>query len=80
MDKVKFVVEVNPRTKEKQVIEFLDYEVNPGFTIRDLINEHNCMKNQIKKISKLSSALVKALNKINKSTTIQLADIKEEIK
>jgi len=80
MAREKFIVEINPLTKEKKVIDFLDYEVEPKFTIKDLIAEHNLMKTQIKKIAKLSSALVKSLTKINKSTSIQLADIKEEIK
>ena len=80
MDNIKFVVEVNPRTKEKRVIEFLKCEITPGFTVKNLLDEHNCMKTQIKQIAKLSTALVKSLSKINKSTSVQLAEIKEEIK
>lgn len=80
MTKEKFIVEVNPRTKEKKVIELLDYEIKKGFTIQNLIEEHDLMKEQIKKITKLNKALVKALAKINNSTAVQIADIKEDIK
>ena len=80
MNKEKFIVEVNPRTKEKKVIELLDYEIKKGFKIKNLIEEHELMKEQLKKITKLNNALVKALAKLNKSTAVQIADIKEEIK
>lgn len=80
MKKVKFVVEINPRTKEKKLIDLLDYEVCKGFTINDLIEEHNAMKEKIKALMKLNTALVDTLTKINTSTAVQIADIKEEIK
>lgn len=80
MKKVKFVVEINPRTKEKKLIDLLDYEVCKGFTINDLIEEHNAIKEKLKALTKLNSALVDTLTKINTSTAIQIADIKEEIK
>lgn len=80
MKKVKFVVEINPRTKEKKLIDLLDYEVCKGFTIKDLIEEHNLIKEQLKSLKKLNTALVEALSKINISTAVQIADIKEEIK
>ena len=80
MKKVKFVVEINPRTKEKKLIDLLDYEVCKGFTIKDLIEEHNLIKEQLKSLKKLNTALVDTLAKINTSTAVQIADIKEEIK
>lgn len=80
MKKVKFVVEINPRTKEKKLIDLLDYEVCKGFTISDLIEEHNAIKEKIKALMKLNTALVDTLTKINTSTAVQIADIKEEIK
>lgn len=80
MKKVKFVVEINPRTKEKKLIDLLDYEVCKGFKISDLIQEHNLIKEQLKSLKKLNTALVEALSKINISTAVQIADIKEEIK
>lgn len=80
MKKVKFVVEINPRTKEKKLIDLLDYEVCKGFIIKDLIEEHNSMKEKIKTLMKLNTALVDTLTKINTSTAVQIADIKEEIK
>lgn len=80
MKKVKFVVEINPRTKEKKMIDLLDYEVCKGFTIKDLIEEHNQIKEQLKTLKKLNTALVDTISKINTSTAVQLADIKEEIK
>ena len=80
MKKVKFVVEINPRTKEKKLIDLLDYEVCTGFTISDLIKEHAEIKEKIKALTKLNTALVDTLTKINTSTAVQIADIKEEIK
>ena len=80
MKKVKFVVEINPRTKEKKLIDLLDYEVCKGFTISDLIEEHNAIKEKIKALMKLNTALVDTLTKINTSTAVQIADIKEELK
>ena len=80
MKKVKFVVEINPRTKEKKLIDLLDYEVCKGFTISDLIEEHNAIKEKLKALMKLNTALVDTLAKINTSTAVQIADIKEEIK
>ena len=80
MKKVKFVVEINPRTKEKKLIDLLDYEVCKGFTINDLIQEHNSMKEKIKALMKLNTALVDTLTKINTSTAVQIADIKEDLK
>ena len=50
MKKVKFVVEINPRTKEKKLIDLLDYEVCKGFKISDLIQEHNLIKEQLKSL------------------------------
>lgn len=80
MVKEKLIVEVNPRTKEKKVIDLLDYKIGKDFTIGDLVKEHNLMKEQIKKLIKLNTALVDVVSKINTSTAVQIADIKEEIK
>lgn len=80
MVKEKLIVEVNPRTKEKKVIDLLDYKIGKDFTIGDLVKEHNLMKEQIKKLIKLNTALVDVVSKINQSTAVQIADIKEEIK
>lgn len=80
MVKEKLIVEVNPRTKEKKVIDLLDYKIDKDFTIGDLVKEHNLMKEKIKKLIKLNTALVDVVSKINQSTAVQIADIKEEIK
>ena len=80
MVKEKLIVEVNPRTKEKKVIDLLDYKIGKDFTIGDLVKEHNLMKEQIKKLIKLNTVLVDVVSKINTSTAVQIADIKEEIK
>lgn len=80
MNDEKFIVEINPRTKEKKTIDLLDYTLFENYTIRDLINEHNKMKEQIIKINKLNAKLIDVVASINKSTLVQIADIKEEIK
>lgn len=80
MVKEKLIVEVNPRTKEKKVIDLLECKIDKDFTIGDLVKEHYLMKEQLKKLIKLNTALVDTLSKINQSTAVQIADIKEEIK
>jgi hypothetical protein len=76
----KFILEINPRTKEKKTINLLDYYLFENYTIRDLINEHNQMKEQIKKLNLLNAKLINVVSNINKSALVQIADIKEEIK
>ena len=77
---MKFVVEINPRTKEKNVIDLLDYELYPDLTIKDLINQHKQMQEQIKSLILLNTKLIDVVGNINKSALVQIADIKEEIK
>ena len=80
MGEEKFILEINPRTKEKKKIDLLDYNIDQDFTIRDLINEHNEMKKCIKKQNEIINAVIKTFLNLNKSTAVQIADIKEEIK
>jgi hypothetical protein len=80
MQEEKFILEINPRTKEKKTINLLDYYLFENYTIRDLINEHNQMKEQIKKLNLLNAKLIDVVSNINKSALVQIADIKEEIK
>lgn len=77
---MKFVVEINPRTKEKQLIDLLEYELKPDFTIEQLVKEHEMLKKHIKKQDAIIIKLIDVIANLNKSTAVQIADIKEEIK
>lgn len=76
----KIIIEVNPRTKEKKKIDLLDYQIDENYTIRDLINEHNIIQEQIKALQSLNAKLIDVVANINKSLQVQIVDIKEEIK
>lgn len=76
----KVIIEVNPRTKEKKVIDLLEYKITKNFTVSDLVEEHKIMKKQIEILTKLNTALIDVISKIDKSIAVQIADIKEEIK
>lgn len=76
----KIILEVNPRTKEKKAINLLDYELYENYSIRDLINEHRTMQQQIVMLNSINTKLIDVVSNIQKSTLVQIADIKEEIK
>lgn len=76
----KFILEINPLTKEKKKIDLLDYELTPDFTVRDLIEEHALMKKHLLSQNQAIVKLIEVVNNITKSTAVQIADIKEEIK
>lgn len=74
------IVEVNPRTKEKKVIKITEIQLAENYTIQNLIDEHNEMQKQIKSLILLNNKLIDVVSNISKSTAVQIADIKEEIK
>ena len=76
----KIILEVNERTKEKKAINLLDYELYENYSIRDLINEHRTMQQQIVMLNSINTKLIDVVSNIQKSTLVQIADIKEEIK
>lgn len=74
------IVEVNPRTKEKKVIKITEIQIAENYTIQNLIDEHNAMQKQLKSLILLNNKLIDVVSNISKSTAVQIADIKEEIK
>ena len=74
------IIEVNPRTKEKRVVKILDCQLTNGYTIRDLLEEHNTMLKQMHNLQLINTKLIDVIGNISKSTAVQIAEIKEEIK
>lgn len=74
------IVEINPRTKEKKVVKITEIQLAENYTIQDLIDEHNKMQKQLKSLILLNNKLIDVVSNISKSTAVQIADIKEEIK
>lgn len=74
------IVEINPRTKEKKVVKITEIQLAENYTIQDLIDEHNKMQKQLKSLILLNNKLIDVISNISKSTAVQIADIKEEIK
>lgn len=80
MNDEKIILEVNPRTKEKKAIDLLEYELYAGFTVADLIQEHKELIKEVNRINQLNIKLIDVIASLNKSTAVQIADIKGEIK
>ena len=80
MSEERIILEINPRTKEKKLVNVLDLKIEENYTVRDLIEEHRKMQMQIKALSKLNNKLIDVVKNINKATKIQIVEIKEEIK
>ena len=80
MSEEKIILEINPRTKEKKLVKVIDLQLVEGYTVSDLITEHKEMQKQIKSLILLNNKLIDVVANINKSTAVQIADIKEEIK
>ena len=74
------IVEINPRTKEKKVVKITEIQLAENYTIQNLIDEHNKMQKQLKSLILLNNKLIDVVSNISKSTAVQIADIKEEIK
>lgn len=80
MGEEKIILEINPRTKEKKLVKVTDLILYDDYTIQNLIDEHNTMQKQLKSLILLNNKLIDVVSNISKSTAVQIADIKEEIK
>lgn len=80
MNNEKIIVEVNPRTKEKKTVNLTDLELSNGYTIGNLIADFKLLQKQVSLLYNINSKLINVVSNINKSTAVQIADIKEEIK
>ena len=74
------VLEINPRTKEKIVKPLTECELNEGYLVKDLIEEHQQALVKINKLENIVSALINVVGNVNKSMNAQIVEIKEEIK
>jgi hypothetical protein len=80
MSEEKIILEVNPRTKEKKLVKITNLQLIEGYTVADLLKEHNENKKQIKSLILLNQKLIDVIANLNKSTAVQIADIKEDLK
>lgn len=76
----KIIMEINPRTKEKKLVNVLELHLYDDFTVADLLNEHNDLKKQVKSLQILNKKLIEVVSNLSKSTAVQIADIKEDLK
>lgn len=78
--KEQVVLEINPRTKEKAVKPLTECELYDNYTVNDLIKEHKKLIKEVESLKKINLKLINAVASLTKSTQVQIADIKEEIK
>ena len=78
--KEQVVLEINPRTKEKIVKPLTECELYDNYTVSDLIVEHKKLIKEVESLKKINLKLINAVASLTKSTQVQIADIKEEIK
>lgn len=78
--KEQVVLEINPRTKEKIVKPLIECELDENYTVNDLIKEHKKTIKEVESLKKINLKLINAVASLTKSTQVQIADIKEEIK
>lgn len=79
-EELKFIVEINPRTKEKKKIKLEEYQIAEGVTIADLITQHRQALAEIERLKSANKKLALAVINIQKSLQVQIVDIKEELK
>lgn len=80
MNEERIILEINPRTKEKKLVKVTDLQLVEGYTVSDLLKEHNENKKQIKSLILLNQKLIDVISNLSKSTAVQIADIKEDLK
>lgn len=80
MSEERIILEINPRTKEKKLVKVTDLQLIEGYTIANLLDELNHIKTKLARQELLNAKLIDVISNLNKSTTVQIADIKEELK
>lgn len=76
----KIILEVNPRTKEKKLVKISELQLVEGYTVANLLNDLNHIKSKLARQELINDRLIDVITNLNKSTAVQIADIKEEIK
>jgi hypothetical protein len=80
MSEERIVLEINPRTKEKKLVKVTDLQLIEGYTIANLLSDFALIKTKLARQELLNAKLIDVITNITKSTAVQIADIKEEIK
>ena len=80
MSEEKIILEVNPRTKEKKLVKVNDLQLIEGYTVANLLDDLNYVKTKLARQELLNAKLIDVISNLNKSTAVQIADIKEELK
>jgi hypothetical protein len=80
MSEERIILEINPRTKEKKLVKVTDLQLIEGYAVSDLLNDLNHVKTKLARQELLNAKLIDVIANLNKSTTVQIADIKEELK
>jgi hypothetical protein len=76
----RIILEINPRTKEKKLVKVIDLQLIEGYTIANLLDDLNHVKTKLARQELLNAKLIDVIANLNKSTTVQITDIKEELK
>ena len=80
MSEERIILEINPRTKEKKLVKVSDLQLIEGYTIANLLDDLNHVKTKLARQELLNAKLIDVISNLNKSTAVQIADIKEELK
>lgn len=76
----RIILEINPRTKEKKLVKATDLQLIEGYTVANLLEDLSHIKSKLARQELLNAKLIDVIANLNKSTTIQIADIKEDLK
>jgi hypothetical protein len=80
MSEERIILEINPRTKEKKLVKVTDLQLIEGYTIANLLDDLNHVKTKLARQELLNAKLIDVISNLNKSTTVQIADIKGDLK
>lgn len=80
MSEERIILEINPRTKEKKLVKVTDLQLIEGYTIANLLDDLNHVKSKLARQELLNAKLIDVISNLNKSTTVQIADIKGDLK
>ena len=80
MNEERIILEINPRTKEKKLVKVTDLQLIEGYTIANLLDDLNHVKTKLARQELLNAKLIDVITNLNKSTTVQIADIKGDLK
>ena len=76
----KIILEINPRTKEKKLVKISDLELRKNYTVGNLLSDFDMIKSKLARQELINDKLIDVISNLNKSTAVQIADIKEDLK